>query len=247
MGGYITPEQQTAINNRTHMDVTFVGEGPTVHNTQPSAPSIVIPAYYDLNPGSRGSSYSSRSASPSLYEYEDDPIRAPCDDSFEPTHIIEDVTQVVREVQYVREGPNVLSQSIFDLSQSIFLPPAPIIPGIPADVTLPRPIIRGGPGFFNSSSRLPDRAHNNFTEYFDNIRTTSALMDMYYEDTQVISDDLNHALESSIIPPETLPTPRVRTDAQRADRRAYRRDRRTRRKERRRAARMAAALATQDA
>ncbi|KAF9536300.1 hypothetical protein EC957_011659, partial [Mortierella hygrophila] len=95
--GYITPEQQTAINNRTHMDVTFVAEGPTIHNAQPSAPSIAIPGYYDLNPSSRGSSYSSSSASAFVYEYEGDHIRAPCDDSFEPTRTIEDLTQVVRE------------------------------------------------------------------------------------------------------------------------------------------------------
>ncbi|KAF9117147.1 hypothetical protein BGX30_005708 [Mortierella sp. GBA39] len=147
---YITPEQQTAIDNRTHMEVTFVGEGPTVHNTQPSAPSIEMPDYYDLNPRSRGSSYSSRPPSAPVYEHEGDHIRAPCDDSFEPTHRIEDLTQVVREVEYD------LSQSISNVSRSIFLPPAPIIPGVPADVTLPRPIVSGGPGLSNASS-IPRR------------------------------------------------------------------------------------------
>ncbi|KAG9065054.1 hypothetical protein KI688_002375 [Linnemannia hyalina] len=191
--GHITPEQQAAIDNRTYMEETFVGDGPPELNTQPSAPSIVMPSYYNLNPSSRGSSYNSRSASAPRYEREDDHIRAPSDHSFDSTQKLEDLTQVVREE---RRNSN----------RSISLPPALIVPGAPADVTLPRPNVRGGPGCFNPPSKLPDHILHNPREYFDKIHTSSQLNDIHHEATLVISDDLDDASQSSVILPETQPT-----------------------------------------
>ncbi|KAG0050040.1 Mediator of DNA damage checkpoint protein 1 [Linnemannia elongata] len=191
--GYISPEQQKAIENGTHLNVTFVGEGPTEHNTQPLAPPIVMPSYYTLNSSSRGTSYNSRSASAPGYEREGDHIRAPSDHSFDSTQRIEDLTQVVRE-----EGRS--------SDRRVSLPPALIVPGAPADVTLPRPNIKGGPGCFNAPSKVSDDVLRDPREYFEKMRTSSQPKDIHYEATLVISDDLDDASQSSVILPETQPT-----------------------------------------
>ncbi|KAF9538035.1 hypothetical protein EC957_007292 [Mortierella hygrophila] len=191
--GYITPEQQEAIDNRTYLEETFVGDGPPELDTQPSAPLIVMPSYYNLNPSSRGSSYNSRSASAPRYEREGDHIRAPSDHSFDSTQKLEDLTQVVREE---RRNSN----------RRVSLPPALIVPGAPADVTLPRPNVRGGPGCFNPPSKLPDHILRNPREYFDNMHTSSQPNDIHHEATLVISDNLDDASQSSVILPETQPT-----------------------------------------
>lgn len=175
------------------MEETFVGEGLIEHNTQPSAPPIVMPSYYNLNPSSRGSSYNSRSASAPGYEREGDHIRAPSDHSFDSTQRIEDLTQVVRE-----EGRN--------SNRRVSLPPALVVPGAPADVTLPRPNIRGGPGCFNAPSKVPDHVLNNPREYFDKMHSSSQPKDIHHESTLVISDDLDDGSQSSVILPETQPT-----------------------------------------
>ncbi|KAF8944553.1 Mediator of DNA damage checkpoint protein 1 [Haplosporangium gracile] len=190
--GYITPEQQMAIDNKTYMEETFVGEGPTEHNTQPSAPPILMPSYYNQNHNTRGSSYNSRSASAPGYEREGDHIRAPSDHSFDSTQRIEDLTQVVREERHRS-------------SRRISLPPIQPLEGVSADITLPRPI-RGGPGCFNRPSKVPDHMLANHREYFDEIDASSQPKDIHHEATLVISDDLDDASQSSVILPETQPT-----------------------------------------
>ncbi|KAG0285313.1 Mediator of DNA damage checkpoint protein 1 [Linnemannia gamsii] len=192
----ISQERQTAIENKTYLDETFVGEGPNEHNIQPSPPDIIEPIYYS---NISGSSFRSRTASTPRRELEGDHIRPPSDHSFESTQRMEDLTQVVREEAYMPH-------------RKVALPLAHVIPGLSPDITLPRPMAKP-PGYFDRPSNVSDETLANRHKFFDSIDASSQPKNIHLEQTLVISDFVDGS-QASVVLPETQSTQFLATSSQ---------------------------------